>query len=1448
MLARSPCSNSIWSVLRRIVLATPVYYIWKERNSRLFTGEVVHCKCGIWSFIEDEGNVVYGDYDDAFLLLLPFQNNADSQKDHDEGKKFSYAKIVNNSNLSNKLNLIPTEINDDGIEVVIFDEDIVSEGSKKWELTVCGYFVGYKMSYQEMRYNIFRMWGKFGLKSVIPNDPSVSLDKAEPSKLPLWIKQKNLPLEAWSSKGISVVASRLGTPLIMDQMASSSCVTQITINFHYGGVFEANHVLYDYGLYFLVPGKNLEDGLRSLKNDDGVRNCRQYALRNNVEIDIYMAHSEFSEHITADSDVSESEDDDYDVYYVSFDNDETASLDHLTDGEDEVVEHRKRGVKKVNVRDGNIKETDGIKSNTVMYKPVEKGDPKAGEKQVMTGGSEMLSGGSNTKRKNNSISQSQVRNKNKFEVLREYDGNESQENEKQNEVGDIEEDDVFECSGMAKKLEFGMLGVCVLLTSKMKLQSSSDEKLQQTILCILEDISSHTVSYVSFVYAANGSIERRNLWADLNRHKQITTGKPWIIGGDMNVILNTNEHSVGVSFVSSEMQEFKDYVNMIEVEDLCSSGLFFTWTKNLKKARDGDVTGVLKKLDRVMVNEDFLKKYDQAHVIFNPYLVSDHSQAVIIIPNSMKRKKKAFKFANFVADKESFIPIVKKGWKTKVDGFQMFQLVKKMRSSNIHLRKLSWHNEVAILKEYMTIMEDEEKLLFQKSKVKWLSLGDRNNSFFHKTLKGRYQRNRIKRVQDVNGRSFEGQEVAEQFNKISNAEALSLEEDVSSKEIKDALFDIGDNKAPGPDGYSVVFFKKAWKVIGDDFCKAVKEFFNSGKLLKDLNSIVISLIPKTQSPLKVNDYRPIACCNVVYKCISKVITGRIKKVLGKLVNINQSAFVTGRQIQDNILLTQELLKGMKITHVCFADDHLVLCHGDAKSVKVVRDTIDEFGKCSGLLPNFHKSTIFFGSVKDEVQEEIMQILPLEKGKLPMRYLGVSLITKRLGIKNCKCLVDKVRNMISNWKNKCLTYAGRLQLIASILESIQVYWCTVFLLPKTILKDINSLLMGLLWCNGELSRGKAKIDWKKIYTLWVKWISTVKLNGKNFWEVSADTNDSLGWKNLLEIRNEISKHVWYKLGDGMKTSLWYDNWCEIGPLCSIISNRSIYSARLTRNMVVANMVINGKWNWPSEWMTEYPIIRHIKGPWINTEKGKLMTCDRMAKWGSYDMHVCALCKGHAESHDHLFFNCPFSQAIWKELKMLMQFQGNANVWGDIIDELADKPNNSIIWSIVRRLCLTGVVYAIWKERNNRVFRDEECSWEVTLKMICENVRLRLMSLNVKNSKAVQQVAVKWNVTLNTKLECYTVKGYCIGSDSYVEKGFMNERGVEEKDDNGFSMKENSKAGVKSSSCNLVNQATKTVMEINDEKKSVNMEFPSTNEVCGNFSNTSSTGMGSQTYAK
>ena len=127
--------------------------------------------------------------------------------------------------------------------------------------------------------------------------------------------------------------------------------------------------------------------------------------------------------------------------------------------------------------------------------------------------------------------------------------------------------------------------------------------------------------------------------------------------GDMNVTLFLNEHSTGSSTLSSDMSEFRDCVNMIEMEDLTSSGLFYTWTKNLFKVKAGDESGVLKKLDTIMGSEEFITKFSQANAIFLPYLISDHCPTVLVLPNVVQIKK-SFKFSNFMADKEDFLPIV----------------------------------------------------------------------------------------------------------------------------------------------------------------------------------------------------------------------------------------------------------------------------------------------------------------------------------------------------------------------------------------------------------------------------------------------------------------------------------------------------------------------------------------------------------------------------------------------------------------------------------------------------------------------------------------------------------------------------------------------------------------------------------------------------------------------
>jgi len=143
---------------------------------------------------------------------------------------------------------------------------------------------------------------------------------------------------------------------------------------------------------------------------------------------------------------------------------------------------------------------------------------------------------------------------------------------------------------------------------------------------------------------------------------------------------------------------------------------------------------------------------------------------------------------------------------------------------------------------------------------------------------------------------------------ISSHQAASLLKEVTSEEIKEALFSIGNDKAPGPDGYSALFFKRAWDIIGVQMCDAVKEFFISGSLLKQMNHTLIALVPKSSHANSVGDFRPIACCNVIYKVISKILVARLRPVLGGIINLSQSAFVEGRSMIENIHLVQELLR------------------------------------------------------------------------------------------------------------------------------------------------------------------------------------------------------------------------------------------------------------------------------------------------------------------------------------------------------------------------------------------------------------------------------------------------------------------------------------------------------------------------------------------------------------
>ena len=82
-------------------------------------------------------------------------------------------------------------------------------------------------------------------------------------------------------------------------------------------------------------------------------------------------------------------------------------------------------------------------------------------------------------------------------------------------------------------------------------------------------------------------------------------------------------------------------------------------------------------------------------------------------------------------------------------------------------------------------------------------------------------------------------------------------------------------------------------MVGPKVCEVIKQFFRVGVLPEEVNETIVSLIPKADRPEEVGQFRPISCCNFIYKIITKVIVGRLKKFMDKLISPNQSAFIAG---------------------------------------------------------------------------------------------------------------------------------------------------------------------------------------------------------------------------------------------------------------------------------------------------------------------------------------------------------------------------------------------------------------------------------------------------------------------------------------------------------------------------------------------------------------------------
>nr|XP_027071698.1 uncharacterized protein LOC113696490 [Coffea arabica] len=445
-----------------------------------------------------------------------------------------------------------------------------------------------------------------------------------------------------------------------------------------------------------------------------------------------------------------------------------------------------------------------------------------------------------------------------------------------------------------------------------------------------------------------------------NRGKKRAWGEKWVAMGDFNDICSNGEKWGEREGSEGSFREFNSFISDNELVDIGCKGVPWTWSNTWEG--EGEIR---ERLDRCLGSVGWVQKYENAAVEHIEIEASDHCLLLMDTKSKQRRAKRRFFFDQRWARDEASIAVIKRAWGLEQNGSRMFRVVKRIKECRIAL--IEWNKslkgntkaKIQELKEKLRSVreenepcnkgvittlklqlskayKDEELFWSQKSRSRWLKEGDKNTAYFHLSVMAARKRNNISILQKANGewctsaeeiKAELSEHYAELFNSsnpsefeevlqgipctISNLANTQLIKPVTELEIKQAIFSMFPNKAPGVDGMPPLFFQTYWHIIKNDIVNAVTSFFHSGNILTAINETIISIIPKVDNPVVLTNYRPISLCTVLYKTISKILANRLQKVLVHCINPSQSAFVPGRQILDNAIIAHEVLHFLK---------------------------------------------------------------------------------------------------------------------------------------------------------------------------------------------------------------------------------------------------------------------------------------------------------------------------------------------------------------------------------------------------------------------------------------------------------------------------------------------------------------------------------------------------------
>uniref|UniRef100_A0A803QLX3 Reverse transcriptase domain-containing protein n=1 Tax=Cannabis sativa TaxID=3483 RepID=A0A803QLX3_CANSA len=401
----------------------------------------------------------------------------------------------------------------------------------------------------------------------------------------------------------------------------------------------------------------------------------------------------------------------------------------------------------------------------------------------------------------------------------------------------------------------------------------------------------------------------------------------WAVIGDLNVIMNAEEKEGGKRFHDKEGELLRDFLFDTGGIDLGCEGGCTTW-QNSRNARGR----IRKRLDRVVAKAEWCIDFQKAKVVKFPILGSDHAPICLQTSGDNLKLRYPFRFLEVWTSHPDCERVVRgawnqsesllvrklantkwelKKWNQEVFGFCDRKLVSLRRQlGEIQRDTITQENVQREAEVQLEILEMEgrmDRIWRQKSRENWIRFGDANSKFFHSSTIINRRRNSINSVEVSPGVWVNEREA---IGGYFNDHFLSLFES-SGSTIGGEFDPLFVEKAPGPDGFPGIFYRKYWHTVGPQLCIMVREFFASGVLNKKINQAFICLIPKRVQATQFDHFRPISLCNFSYKVISRILTDRLKVVIDRLISPCQSAFMLGRWIAEASIMAQEVLHSIK---------------------------------------------------------------------------------------------------------------------------------------------------------------------------------------------------------------------------------------------------------------------------------------------------------------------------------------------------------------------------------------------------------------------------------------------------------------------------------------------------------------------------------------------------------